>query len=284
MNQQSKIRVAFQGSRGAYSEMALINFFDEKACAVGFDLSEQVCESVRDGECQFGILPVENSIVGNIDVNVDLLFEHDVYIIGEYYLPIKHCLLAPQGIELEAIKQVYSHPAALAQCRDFLNRYKLQAIPEFDTAGSCEKILMEKTQDKATIASGLCAEYYGLAILKQNIQKVRNNVTRFFIFVRSDSVPDNIKAEKITMAFGAKHAPGSLIRCLQTFSTHGVNMTKLESRPVPENPFVYTFFVDLEGSPDSSSMQACMQDLKKEAQTIKILGSYPIGKVPNSKA
>ena len=275
----NKTRVAFQGSKGAYSEMALYEYFDKKVEAIGFELSEQVCEAVRDDECQFGILPVENSIVGNVDVNTDLFFEHDIYAIGEEFLQINHRLLGIKNSNIRDIKTVYSHPVALAQCRDFLNRHKIKGIAAFDTAGSCETVLHKKDKSIATIASSACIKYYGLSLIEEHIQKEKNNITRFLIFKTTSLKPEKIKEEKTSLAFNLKHEPGSLLNGLKKFANHGINLTKLESRPVTSNPFVYTFFVDIDAPLSAQNVQKCLKELKEDTQTIKVLGSYPKGKI-----
>ena len=167
------MRVAFQGTAGAYSEIALRKFFgtDPEIKVSGFDHSEQVIEALLEGEVDRAILPVENSIVGNVSVNMDLLYAQNVWAIGEVFIPIKHCLLAKQGVKLKDIKIVSSHPIALAQCRDFLNRHHIEARPEFDTAGASKLLNTNGHEHEATIASSLCAKYYSLNIVEDHIQK-----------------------------------------------------------------------------------------------------------------
>jgi len=169
------MKVAFQGTKGAYSELALYKFFGEMhAKPLGFDLSEEVFQALEEGEVQYAILPVENSIVGNVAINTDLILSHDFYVIGEVYQEINHCLLALPGVTLEQIKTVHSHPVAHAQCHDFLTRHKITPIPAFDTAGACENLVKKNLKHEATIASALCAKYYGLNIVEDSIQKVQN--------------------------------------------------------------------------------------------------------------
>ena len=270
------MKIAFQGEAGAYSEMALYKF-NPNAQAIGFELSEQVCDAVLNEEASLGILPVENSIVGNVDVNTDLLYTHDFFVINEVFFPIEHKLLAPIGSKLEEIQLVSSHPVALAQCRAFLNKHKIIPIPEYDTAGSAKKLYNIPRGEKAAIASSLAAEYYGLDILAEDIQKTKNNITRFFVFVKKDKIPWDIKEEKTSLAFEAHDHPGALLECLQVFKDFGINLTKLESRPIPENPFAYTFFVDFIGGPREKKVEECLQELKKHSSKIKIIGSYPLG-------
>ncbi|MDC1175509.1 prephenate dehydratase domain-containing protein, partial [Bacteriovoracaceae bacterium] len=239
------MKVAFQGSRGAYSEEAIYRYFGEDVTPVGFELSEQVFEAVVQQEVATGLVPVENSIVGNVNVNLELFNTLPVFAFAEVYHPIKHYLLSHKGARLDEIEKVHSHPIALAQCRDYLNRHNIQSIPDFDTAGSC-KLLKDRSHfNEGTIASRLCAEFYDLDIIDDDIQKVQNNITRFLVFTREDEVPSAISQEKTSLSFSTKHHPGALLNCLQTFKNFDLNLTKLESRPIPENPFEYYFFVDL---------------------------------------
>jgi prephenate dehydratase len=273
------MKVAFQGKRGAYSEMAIRSYFQEGAVASGYDLSEEVCQALEDGEVAIGVLPVENSIVGNVAINLDLLLQHHFFIIGEIYLPIKHCLLARKGTQISDIKTVRSHPIALAQCHDFLVKNKIKGIPEFDTAGSSELLSKnEHINDEGTISSSLSAEYYNLEILDDNIQKVEANFTRFVVFVKEENIPETLRQEKTSIAFSTNHNPGALLHCLEEFSNHGLNLTKIESRPIPENPFMYTFFVDFLGSIHDENVKDCLIKLKKSTNSIKIFGSYPQAK------
>ena len=273
------MKIAFQGTKGAYSELALYKFFGEMhAKPIGFDLSEEVFQAVEESEVDYGIIPVENSIVGNVAINTDLILTHELFIIGEVYLDIHHCLLALPGVKLEDIKTVHSHPVAQAQCHDFLARHKITPIPDFDTAGACENLVRKKLKHEATIASALCAKYYKLNIVEESIQKVKHNITRFMIMVKKENIPENHVEEKTSIAFNTKHHPGALLNCLQEFANHKINLTKLESRPIPENPFKYTFLVDFEGSTHEENVRQCLEELKEDCDHIKILGSYPHGK------
>lgn len=273
------MNVAFQGSLGAYSHEALKGYFLETATPKGHELSEQVIEAVTKGEVAAGILPLENSIVGNVTLNTDLIYANNVTLIGEYYLPIQHCLLAPKGLKLEDIQKVHSHPIALAQCRDFLNQNSLRPIPESDTAGAAQRISLERPRGEAAISSKLCAQLYELNVLAENIQKTRKNFTRFVVFVRNDQKTLGLKKEKTSLAFRTGHKPGALLECLQVFSRHSINLTKLESRPVPENPFQYIFYVDFFANTEDAHTQKCLHELESVAETIKLLGCYPKAQV-----
>lgn len=275
----AKTRVAFQGVKGANSEVGIRQHFGTEVDAVGYPFSEDVFEAVLSGECRLGYVPVENSIAGNVAVNMDLIYRHDVSILAEDYVPIRHCLLVKPGVKLEQIRRVYSHPVALEQCRPFLNQWGLTPVPDFDTAGAAAHLAERAPDDEAAIAPVLCAEYYGLALLSGNIQQQKNNITRFVVFCPQNQAPKDLEQEKTSLAFMARHTPGSLVACLEQFSRHGLNMTRLESRPIPENPFAYIFFTDFLGSINDENVRHCLAEMSRSTQFIKILGSYPIARL-----
>ena len=272
------MKVAFQGTKGSYSEEALYKYFGEDANAIGIALSEDVCLALENDEVACAILPIENSIVGNVDINMDLIFKHDFFAIGELYLEINHCLMANPGVGIDDIKAVYSHPIALAQCHGFFKSKSLKPVAEFDTAGSAKIISGSKSTNEACVGSKLCAEYYGLNIIEEKIQDEAANFTRFLIFVKEKNIPTGIGKEKTSIAFITKHHPGALLGCLQEFASYNINLTKLESRPIPHEPFKYIFYADFMGSINDEKVKSCLNDLKRDANDIKILGSYPTGK------
>lgn len=269
------MKVGFQGHLGAYSELALREYFGQETEAFGFDISESVFENLHSQALDVGFLPVENSIIGNVAVNLDLLNQNDFSIIGEYYLSVNHCLMAKHGTPLKDIKYAHSHPVALAQCRDFLKKHSITPVSALDTAGSAKELSENPAHNHAVICSSLCAKYYGLNILAEKIQTVENNITRFVAFTKKDKVPKDLVCDKTSISFVTNHEPGSLMNCLQNFTNHNINLTKLESRPIPTDPFHYTFFVDFIGSSQDKQVLACLKEMKKDTQYIKILGSYP---------
>jgi prephenate dehydratase len=274
------LKVAFQGVRGAYSEAALHRHFGAAAEAIGFPFSEQVFDAVEDGRAEAGFVPVENSIAGPVGINNDLLLERRVFAVGESYLPIDHCLLGRPGDRLKDVKTVYSHPIALAQCRDFIGRHGLRAVPEYDTAGSAEIVAARKAPGEAAIASKRCADVYGLSVLAEDIQSVQNNITRFLAFHREDEVGRRPRGEKTSLAFSVHHHPGALLDCLKRFADHQINLTRLESRPIPANPFEYVFFVDLLGGLEDAAVKAALGELRAAARHLKVIGSYPLAERP----
>ena len=271
------MKVAFQGVRGAYSEAALLAHFGGVAEPAGSSLSEQVFDAVEGGEAEAGFVPVENSIAGPVGVNNDLLLERRVFATAESYYRIEHCLLGLPGERVEDIKTVYSHPVALAQCRDFINRHGMRAVPEYDTAGAAEIVAKRRLPGEAAIASRHCVEVYGVALIAERIQTVQNNITRFLAFRRGDA-GDSPGGDKTSLAFSVHHHPGALLDCLRRFAEHEINLTRLESRPVPSNPFEYVFFVDLLGGVEDAAVKAALSELRAAARHVKVIGSYPRGK------
>ena len=271
------MKVAYQGIRGAYSEAAIYRHYGKKVEAIGCEMFDNVFDAVKKGKADYGLVPVENTIAGTIVENYDLLLKEDVFVVAEVFLKISHSLLSHKGNKLENIKKAYSHPHALHQCRDFLKKYNIKAIPEYDTAGSAEIVKERNKMDEAAIASDLCAKIYRLEIIKKNIGSGSSNTTRFLVFVKKDKVPKDIKKEKTSIAFKTKHYPGSLVNCLQRLAKNSINLTKLESRPIPENPWEYIFYVDFEGSIDDKNVKLALSEMEASSTLIKVLGSYPKG-------
>jgi len=272
------MKIGYQGIKGAYSEAAAYKHYGKDAKAIGFDSFEDVFEAVKKGKVDSGCLPFENTISGSIAENYDLLLKNEVFVIAEVFFGITHNLLSNKGNSLKNIRKVYSHPHSLDQCRDFLKKHKIRAIPEYDTAGAAKLVKERKKKDEAAIASKLCAEIYGLDIIKKGIETNKYNTTKFFVFAKKSKVPKNLKKEKTSIAFKAKHYPGSLVNCLQRLSKNDINMTKLESRPIPENPWEYVFYVDFIGSMDDENVKLALNEMETTATFIKVLGNYPKGK------
>jgi prephenate dehydratase len=278
------LKIAFQGVRGAYSEAALLRHYGGSVEAVGFPFSEQVFDAVESGSIDGGFVPVENSIAGPVGVNTDLLLERKVFATGESYLAIEHCLLGHPGQRLEEVKTVCSHPVALAQCRDFIQRQGLRSVPEYDTAGAAEIVAQRRIPSEAAIASKQCAEAYGLSLLAEGIQSVRNNITRFLAFRRESEAEQMPAGGKTSLAFSVHHHPGALLDCLKRFADHQINLTRLESRPIPANPFEYVFFVDLLGGLDDAAVKAALAELRAAARQVKVIGCYPLAERPKPGA
>ncbi len=269
------MKVAFQGIRGAYSEMALHEHFGKDVETVGCDSFDDVFDLVNSAAVTFGFIPVENTIAGTVVENYDLLFANDVFVIAEVYLPVRHTLLAKKGARLEAIKEAHSHPHALKQCKAYLTSKSIRLVPAYDTAGAAHAVASGDRLDCAAIASELCAEIYDMDILERNIQTNNSNTTRFFVIANKENVPADHVTGKTTVAFKTRHYPGALVDCLKIFHKYGLNLTKLESRPIPETPWEYVFYAAFEAGIDADEVKSAIGELTLHAVFVKLLGSYP---------
>jgi len=270
---KQKVKVAFQGERGAYSESAVYTFFGDaaevKPCR---DLTE-VFESVDEQEVPVGVVPVENSLEGSVNQTYDLFLTHNLKVSGEIIIRISHCLIANPSTSLETVKTVYSHPQALAQCRSFLERLGSDLIPTYDTAGSVKMLKEKGLKDAAAIASEKAAEIYGMKILAREIEDTPTNYTRFFVISKNDA--PRTGRDKTSIIFAATHTPGALYHALGEFAKRDINLTKIESRPTRQKPWEYNFYLDFEGHRTEENCAAALKALEKSALFIKILGSYP---------
>lgn len=267
------LKIAFQGVKGAYSEDACHAYFGKDVETIPYPSFDEVFEAAEKDTVSYAVVPVENSYEGTVGQVNDLLLENDLLISGEIILRIRHCLLALPGTKLEDIKRVYSHPQALGQCRRFLSQYpQWQVVSAYDTAGSAAIVRQNGRKDEAAIASARAAEVYGLEILKEGIESDQQNFTRFFVIEKHPKHdPD---ANKTSMVFAAKNTPGALYYSLKEFAERGINLTKLESRPRRNKPWMYVFFVDLDGNLDNPDISAAIGALLKTAAFVKVLGTY----------
>jgi len=266
------VRVAFQGERGAYSESAVYTFFGASVGVKPCRELAEVFESVDKQESQYGVVPVENSLEGSVNQTYDLFLAHDLKVCGEIILRVSHCLIANPNTSLEAVKAVYSHPQALAQCRNFLERLGRELIPTYDTAGSVKMLKEKGLKDAAAVASERAAELYGMKILAREIEDNPANYTRFFVLSREDAPMTG--RDKTSIIFSAAHTPGSLYNVLGEFAKRNINLTKIESRPTKQKPWEYNFYVDFEGHRGEGRCAEALKALEKSVTFIKILGSY----------
>ena len=265
--------VAFQGEKGAYSEDACFRYFGASVKTQPFLDFQSVFEAVEKDKVTHAVVPVENSIEGSVAQVNDLLLDHDLTISGETIVPVKHYLMALDGATMDAIREVMSHPQALGQSRKFLaNHSDWHVTPCYDTAGSARMVAESKRKDVAAIASKRAASVYGLKILKEDIQSEEVNYTRFFVLEKNPLPVQG--ANKTSIVFATKNAPGALYSCLGEFASRSVNLSKLESRPRKNKPWVYVFYADLDGSMDDPDCHAAIGGLLKTGAFVKILGSY----------
>lgn len=272
------IKVAFQGERGAYSEAALIGHFGPEAEPVACPSFDRLFQAVADGTAEAGMVPIENSLAGSVLENYDLLLGHALPIVGEATLKVRHCLLAKPGTRLEDVKVCYSHPQALAQSMPFLKAHGIEARPVYDTAGSAKELSQRDEPGAAAIASARAAEIYGLVVLAEGIQTREDNTTRFFVIRRE--VPAGLPREKASLVFAAANQPGSLYHCLGVFLAHGLNLTKIESRPTLNRPWEYYFYLDFEGALTPEVVEVVMAELKPHMSFLRLLGVYPRAGAP----
>ncbi|MGB9664802.1 MAG: prephenate dehydratase [Ignavibacteria bacterium] len=273
-----KIKFYFQGENGAFSEEAGFEFFHSDADGVPSKNFEDVIKNVLKDKKAFGILPIENSSIGSIHSNYDLLLKYPVFIIGEINLIVKQHLIGLKNSSLRKIKKIISHPAALQQCQKFLNSLKDVKIDlSYDTAGSVKFIKENNLIDTAAISSEISAKIYDMKILKRNIQDNNKNITRFIVISSKMNLPK--RNPKTSIVFTLKNIPGSLFRALSVFALRDIDLTKIESRPIPEKPFEYYFYLDFRGSIDQEVSKNALNNLKEISLFMKVLGSYEEHKV-----
>jgi len=267
------MRIAYQGEPGAFSEAAARKV-DGEAQLIPCRSFEEVFDSVDAGPASYGVVPIENSIGGSIHRNYDLLLTHELTIAGEVELPVVHHLLALPGATLEGLKRVYSHPQGLAQCERFLHTLKgVEVIATYDTAGSAKMVADAGQTDAAAIASARAGDVFGLKPLASGIQDFSDNITRFLVIGRRPL--KNAVADKTTIVFTVPNEPGALFKALSVFALRGVDLTKLESRPIPGRPWEYLFYADLASARDTLTCSRALSHLAEFAPMLRTLGSYP---------
>jgi len=270
VQEQNLIIIGFQGEHGAYSEVASL-LYDPSLIPVSCKEFTEIFDEVSSGRINLGIVPVENSLEGAVTQVNDLLVQTDLRIIGEVSIPVHHCLLALPETQYHDLKVVYSHPQALAQCREFISRHRLEPRPFYDTAGAA-KMLSENRQEAAgVIANRLCAELYHLEIIKENIEDHESNSTRFIVL--SKEAGDE-PGDKCSIIFSVKHEIGGLFSILKIFSDKMINLTRIESRPTKNDPGNYVFFTDFEGYDKEDRVAGVLEEVQKLTTSFKFLGCY----------
>lgn len=266
------MKVAYQGEPGAYSEEAGYEYFDspDMIPQKSFD---DVFAIVSSGRCDSGLIPIENSLAGSIHLNYDLLLRHELFIVGEFYLPVRHCLIGFPDAALPDIKRVISHPQALGQCADHLRELGVDTEPVFDTAGSVKILKSSAERTTAAIASKRAADLYKMRVLKESFEDNPENYTRFLEIKLNPVKPDS-KA-KTSIVFTLKNQPGALYDALGVFASHDIDLTKIESRPLAGKPWEYLFYMDFITTRGKESAQQALDDLREFALMLRILGTYP---------
>src|SRR5262245_46752360 len=270
---------AYQGTRGSNSEDACIDLLSPAAKLLPRTTLEDVFNAVSHGEARCGVVPVENTLAGSIHRCFDLLFEHDLKIIGETVRHILFAVIAPPGVALSDVRKALSHPVALAQCETFFREHpQIQPVPVYDTAGAVEIVMKEGARDSAAVATRRAASVYGGQVLAEAIQDHLENYTRFLLITPSSSLdtgPASSSDYKTTIVFSVGHTPGALYQSLRPFAERRIDLAKIESRPLRGSPFEYLFYLDLVGRADASPVSDALNELRAQAHSVRVLGTYP---------
>lgn len=267
--------VGFQGEAGSYSEEAVAAHFGPTAVPRPFRTVADVFEAVGERKVDAGMIPVENSIGGNVYESYDMLISSPLHVTAEVYLKIHHCLIANNGVQIQEVRKVFSHPQAIEQCRKHLSGLGVEMVSSYDTAGSVRGIKESASTDSAALASSRAAEIHGLSILERNIEDSKNNTTRFLVVSR-----EPVKCDgkcKSSIVFQVTNSAGSLYNALGIFARRSINLSKIESRPTRDRPWEYFFLLDFIGSLEEDRCIAAMEELRKAASFVRVLGSYPQG-------
>jgi prephenate dehydratase len=267
-------QIAFQGAPGAYSDLACRTLFPNLQ-TLPCNSFEDAFLAVNNREADLAMIPVDNTIAGRVADVHHLIPEGGLYITGEFFLPIQHCLLGLKGAKKEGLKHVHSHIHALPQCRKFISRLGLKGHVHADTAGAAEEVSRKNDPEHCAIASSLAAEIYGLEIFEKDIQDAQHNTTRFLILAPEPEIPPLKKDEAYitSLTFAVRHIPAALYKSLGGFATNGISLAKLESY-VDENFQAAQFYCDLEAHPESAAYKRAFEELQFYARNVKFLGAY----------
>lgn len=268
---QEDLKIGYLGEKGSFSYIAAKKCFKESNFK-SYHSFEEIFKSVEEGVVEKAVLPIENTSTGSIIEVYDLLKKYHMQIVGEKNIEINHFLLAKPGVKIEAIEKVYSHPQALSQSKDFLKNYNWQLINSENTSSSALMVHESKERNIAAIASLEAAKLYDLEVLKDNINYNEKNITRFIIISKRKERIE--KADKITIGFSVAHEPGALYDVLGIFQRSGINLYKLESRPIINSPFEYYFYADLAGNIEDKQVQEVLEKVKENSLSMKIYGNY----------
>jgi chorismate mutase/prephenate dehydratase len=276
---QSAHRVAFQGVEGSYSEIAARKYFSVRSDTmelVGCSSFQDALQMAESGDVGYAFLPIENTTAGSINQTYDLLRGTNLRIVGEEILHVRHCLLGVGGARVEELQRVLSHPQALIQCSRFLASLdEVELVAFEDTAAAAREVARVGDPSQAALASVEAAEIYGLGVLREAVADQDENWTRFVVISSLEIELDSRIPAKTSLILTTPHREGALAHCLNLLAEHGVNLSKLESRPVPRRPWEYLFYVDIEGSLDSEPLALAVAELRRECPYLRVLGSYP---------
>ena len=281
---QAELRVAFQGTEGAYGHQAALQHFGVTSRAVGlkaYPTFRVMLEALIEGHVDRGMLPIENTTAGSVYEAYDLLLRYNLSLVGEEIVDVRHCLLGVADVPLESIRRIHSHPQALAQCSEFLGALPgCEGVAAANTALAARHVRDLKDPTEAAIASEEAGVHFGLHVLKRDIANQAVNFTRFVVVSAQPEDCDPRIAAKVSMVFSTRHEHGALVRCLNTIAGEGLNLTKLESRPRPGMPWEYVFYIDVEGHLGEPRVQAALAGLAARTVFLKVLGCYPARALP----
>ncbi len=269
---EKNAKVVFQGAEGAYSYAAMNEYFGNKADSFHVDSFKDAMEALEEGRADFAVLPIENSTAGIISEIYDLLTEYENYIVGEQIIKVEHCLMAVSGTKIEDITTVYSHPQSFMQSSNYLSKKNWQKISMQNNAFAAKHVKDINLKNQAAIAGEAAADIYGLEILEKGVNDLKENSTRFIIVTNQKVFKED--AKKISICFEVNHESGSLYHILSHFIYNGLNMTKIESRPLEGRNWEYRFFIDFEGNLADSAVKNALRGIREEARNVKILGNY----------
>jgi prephenate dehydratase len=271
LNKEAAMSVGFQGEHGAYSEEACFGLFNSpetKPC----ETFEAVFAAVSSADCEIGLIPIENTLAGSIHQNYDLLLQYELHVVAEYFLRVRHCLIAFPGVKKTEITKVISHPQALGQCAGYLRDLGVKTMPVYDTAGSVKLMIASEDHATAAIASRKAAEIYGMEILQEGIEDDPANYTRFLAISRTPVIPSG--DAKTSIVFILKNQPGALFKALSVFALREIDLTKIESRPLVGKPWEYLFYIDFAGAVHEGQVQKALDHLAEYALMLRVFGSY----------
>lgn len=273
-----RARIAFQGAPGAFSEEAAVALLGEQITLAPRPTFESLFAAIDDGDADYLLSPIENSLAGFVHAAFDQLLDSKLHIIGEVIIRISHCLIAPSGASFETIDRVESHPVALDQCRRFLAANpQIKRIAAEDTAGSVARIVGDGEVNRAAIAGKRAAEKYGGVILREHLEDSSENYTRFFLLSPDEQFDEN--ADQTSLLIELPHEPGALHAALAPFARRGIDLLKIEGRPVKGRPWEYCFYLDIRGSAHSDEVVKALDELRQSRVETRILGSYRSAKV-----
>lgn len=265
--------VGYQGIAGSYSEQALVSYFSNNVTKINVKEFRDVFKGVANGHFKYGVLPIENSSTGGVIEVYDLIREYGCSIVGERCIKISHSLLGISGSSVETVKEIYSHPQALKQCETFIKELKgVKIIPTLNTALSAKYVRDENDVTKLAIGSNRCSELYGLDELRKDINYNKKNFTRFIIISKDKKFDDS--SDKVSILFSTDHQPGALFNVLSYFAKSGLNLLRIESRPMIESTWEYFFYIDFEGNINEEKTEKVLSKLIDETSYFHMLGNY----------